>query len=84
MSKETEEKPKQTLGWTCLCDECPNRDKCLEILKKSGALKKLGITSPSEMHEKLAIAVLCFIGGVATNEVVRRLLNELFSGKRKR
>jgi len=82
--KTEEEKPKQTLAWKCLCDECPNRDKCFELLQKSGALKKLGITNPSEMHEKLGIAILAFFGGVAADEIIRRLFREIFSGKRRR
>lgn len=82
--KTEEEKPKQSLAWKCLCDECPNRDKCFELLKKSGALKKLGITNPAEMREKMAIAFISFVGGVATDEIVRHLLKELFRGKRRK
>jgi len=78
--KAKEEKPKQTLEWECLCDECPNKDKCFELLKKTGALKKLGITSPDELHEKLAIAIVSFLGGIAADEILRAL----FSGHQRR
>jgi len=79
-SEPKQEKPKQTLEWECLCDKCPNKDKCFELLKKTGALKKLGITSPDELHEKLAIAFFSFLGGMAVDEILHTLL----SGRRRK
>jgi len=77
MSQEkTEDKTgtKQALSWKCLCDQCENRDKCFELLKKSGVLRKLGITSPDELHEKLAIALVSFLGGIAIDEIIHAAL----------
>jgi len=79
-SEPKQEKPKQELAWKCLCDQCENKDKCFEMLKKSGALKKLGIRSPDELHEKMAIAFISFLGGIATDEILRAL----FSGHQRR
>lgn len=77
---EEKNETKQTLAWKCLCDECPNRIKCFELLQKSGALKKLGIKSPDEMGEKLLIAFVSFLAGAAADEIIRAI----FSGSRRR
>jgi len=84
MSQEKpEEKPKQELAWKCLCNECPGRDKCFEALQKSGALRKLGIHSPDELHEKLAIAFISFLAGITVDEIIRAILRGAQHRKRR-